>query len=262
MTYKSLFVRLGGFRSLWIRSTSRVEKRRSDGSLPVAIDGAFATPPQSGLTWFCFLFPLIEPDRRISRIRLSEKTHTELSRHVTPSATSEHNCGVARLIVNPRVLCCFLHLSLTEVPSLHRHYPASSVLRTSPPPQAAQPVSHEVPVDRQDDHRWGFPCCYWSTLPTCRRHYPGRSDGTRSLVLSHQRRPAHITRGEGSCVNRFEACSAFTSRYGLHARQVAYATLYTGGSDGFVAFTAAPIATGWSEPVPGREFHPLKSSAF
>jgi hypothetical protein len=31
--------------------------------------------PQSGLTWLCFLFPLIEPDRRISRIRLSEKTH-------------------------------------------------------------------------------------------------------------------------------------------------------------------------------------------
>jgi hypothetical protein len=28
--------------------------------------------------------------------------------------------------------------------------------------------------------------------------------------------------GEGSCVNRFEACSAFTSRYGLHARQVTY----------------------------------------
>ena len=38
------------------------------------------------------------------------------------------------------------------------------------------------------------------------------------------------------------------TRYGLHARQVAYATLYTGGSDGFVAFTAAPIASGWSEP--------------
>src|SRR5207244_12642225 len=57
-----------------------------------------------------------------------------------------------------------------------------------------------------------------------------------------------ITRGEGSCVNRFEACSAFTSRYGLHARQVTYVTLYTGGSDGFVSSTAAPIASGWSEP--------------
>src|SRR5438132_4804230 len=40
------------------------------------------------------------------------------------------------------------------------------------------------------------------------------------------------------------------TRY-LHARQVAYATLYTGGSDGFVAFTAAPIATGWNEQFPG-----------
>jgi hypothetical protein len=29
--------------------------------------------PQSGLAWLWFLFPLIEPDRRISRIRLSEK---------------------------------------------------------------------------------------------------------------------------------------------------------------------------------------------
>jgi hypothetical protein len=39
------------------------------------VDTAFVAPPQSGLTWLCFLFPLIEPDRRISRIRLSEKTH-------------------------------------------------------------------------------------------------------------------------------------------------------------------------------------------
>jgi hypothetical protein len=29
--------------------------------------------PQSGLAWLCFLFPLIEPNRRVSRIRLSEK---------------------------------------------------------------------------------------------------------------------------------------------------------------------------------------------
>src|SRR6266542_595636 len=36
---------------------------------------AFASPTQSGLAWLCFLFPLIEPDRRSYRIRLSEKTH-------------------------------------------------------------------------------------------------------------------------------------------------------------------------------------------
>ena len=33
-------------------------------------------------------------------------------------------------------------------------------------------------------------------------------------------------------------------------------------SDSFVASAAVSIATEWSEPVPGREFHPLKSSAF
>ena len=39
------------------------------------------------------------------------------------------------------------------------------------------------------------------------------------------------------------------------------ATLYIESSDSFVASAAASIATGWSEPVPGRELHPLKSSA-
>ena len=39
-------------------------------------DRAFASSPQSGLAWPCFLFPLIEPDWQISCIRLSEKTHT------------------------------------------------------------------------------------------------------------------------------------------------------------------------------------------
>ncbi len=56
---------------------TRVESRT--GAVTVVsrwiVDSAFASSPQSGLAWFCFLFPLIEPDRRISRIRLSEKTH-------------------------------------------------------------------------------------------------------------------------------------------------------------------------------------------
>jgi hypothetical protein len=114
---------------------------------------------------------------------------------VTPSAASEHNSGVAGLIVNPQVLRCFLRPSLTKAPSLHQRYPASSVLRTFPPPHTAQPDSRELPVDRVCHHRWGFPCCCWSTLPACRRHYPGRSDGPRSLVLSHQRRPSRLHGG-------------------------------------------------------------------
>src|SRR6266536_314401 len=52
----------------------------------------------------------------------------------------------------------------------------------------------------------------------------------------------------------FRGLLSVHSRYGLHARRVAIATLYTGGSGGFVTSTAAPIATGWSEQFPGGTF--------
>src|SRR5262250_59156 len=60
------------------------------------------------------------------------------------------------------------------------------------------------------DHRWGFPCCVWSPLPTCRRHYPGRSDGVCSLVYLHRQRPSLCNSQVGSCNYFFGACSAFT----------------------------------------------------
>jgi hypothetical protein len=117
---------------------------------------------------------------------------------------------VARLIVNPRVLRRLLRPSLTEVPSLCRHYPASSVLRTSPPPHTARPVSRELLVDRYHDHRWGFPCCVWSPMRTCHRHYPGRFNGACSLVYLHCQRPSPCNSKVGSCNYFFGACSAFT----------------------------------------------------
>jgi hypothetical protein len=60
----------------------------------------------------------------------------------------------------------------------------------------------------------------------------------------------------------FRGLLSVHSRYGLHARRVAKATLSIEGFSSFVAFTTASIATGWSEPVPGRELHSLESSAF
>jgi hypothetical protein len=41
----------------------------------------------------------------------------------------------------------------------------------------------------------------------------------------------------------FRGLLSVYSRYGLHARQVAYATLYTRGSDDFVSSVAALIAS-------------------
>jgi hypothetical protein len=60
----------------------------------------------------------------------------------------------------------------------------------------------------------------------------------------------------------FRGLLSVHSRYGLHARRVAKATLSIEGFSSFVASTTASIATGWSEPVPGRDLHPLKSHAF
>ena len=53
-----------------------------------------------------------------------------------------------------------------------------------------------------------------------------------------------------------------SQRYGLQTCRVALATLYIGGFSSFVASTAAPIATGWNEPVPGWGFHPLWTNTF
>ena len=50
--------------------------------------------------------------------------------------------------------------------------------------------------------------------------------------------------------------------YGLQICRVTFATLCTGGFSSFVASTTAPVATGWSEPVPGWDFHPLWISTF
>src|ERR1017187_3061243 len=93
-------------------------------------------------------------------------------------------------------------------------------------------------------------------MSACRRHYPGRFDGTDSLVPFQRRRPSPHYSWVSSCITSFEACSAFIRVTTCRLAESPYATLYTGGSDGFVASTAAPIATGWSDPVPGRAFHP------
>ena len=173
--------------------------------------------------------------------------------HVTPSATSENNSGVVRLIANLPCYRRFLRPPSTEAPSLHRSYPASSVLRASPPSQSARPVSHELPVDPYRDHRWDFPCCAWSTLLTCRRHYPGRSNGLCSLVrfISFG---LPSTRGGSAPASLFSgpARRSLTLRPARSPSRLA--TLYTRGFSSLVASTAALIATGWSELAPGRVY--------
>src|SRR6267143_4648462 len=100
-------------------------------------------------------------------------------------------------------------LQLRPLPSagvtqLHRYY---GPLRH---PTRPGPVSRELPVDPYCDHRWGFPCCVWSPMRTCHRHYPGRFNEACSLVYLHCQRPSPCNSKVGSCNCIFGACSAFT----------------------------------------------------
>src|SRR5262249_10901939 len=64
----------------------------------------------------------------------------------------------------------------TEVPSLHRRYPASSVQRTSPPPQAPglSLAGFQLVIP---DHALGLPVLRALSLCTCCRHCPGAAAG-------------------------------------------------------------------------------------
>jgi hypothetical protein len=129
---------------------------------------------------------------------------------VTPSATSENNSGVVRLIANLPFCRRFLRPPSTKAPSLCRSYPASSVLRASPPSQTARPFSHELPVDPHRDHRWDFRVVYG---PLCLHAVANTPAGLMKLVRSYRStnfRPSPKPGRVGSCISLFEACSAFT----------------------------------------------------
>src|SRR5207253_6924059 len=86
---------------------------------------------------------------------------------------------------------------------------------------------------------------------------PAATDGTCFARAFHRLRPSPTVGRVGSCIGCFGACSVFTLHYGLHdSPSRLKATLYFRGSGSFVASAAAPIATGWSESVPGRDFQP------
>src|SRR5215471_15674596 len=120
----------------------------------------------TGFTACVFLYP-----NRVSLKEAFEAPEPDDGKLSRPVLRGPGPSNGVRLL-DPHVLCCFLRSSLTEAPSLHRHYPASLVLRASPPPHTARPVSHELPVDLQPRSPLGFPvlllvscACMPSPLP-------------------------------------------------------------------------------------------------
>src|ERR1700733_10076602 len=88
---------------------------------PLPSRGALVARP-----WLRFHTPLIEPDVRISRIRLSDKTSRRLS-HATPSAASEHHaeligCPISRSSATSRVCLELRPLPSAGVTRFPRYY--------------------------------------------------------------------------------------------------------------------------------------------
>ena len=98
-----------------------------------------------------------------------------------------------------------------------------------------------------------YPACS-PQQPWSENHFDVDQDGSMSLEPSWKVRsaPAIVVSGPAQ---RSLSLWPVRSRSRL-------ATLFIESSDRFVASAAVSIATGWNEPVPGRELHPLKSSAF
>jgi len=143
----------------------------------------------------------------------------------------------------------------------------STVLRASPPPQAARPIPRGRPVEGHAPSPLGVSRVALDLrVPTCRRHYPGGPLGSdRSWgglfqpfpIHPQRRRPSPSDCKVGVHIGRFEACSTFTCVTACRLAASPKRRICLEGSDGFVTSTAAPIATGWSDPVAGWELHPL-----
>ena len=65
------------------------------------------------------------------------------------------------------------------------------------------------------------------------------------------RRPSPYSNRVGSHIGLFRGLHGVHSRCGLPARRAAEAARCLEGFDGFVTSAAAPIATGWSDQLPG-----------
>src|SRR6266487_1443654 len=130
--------------------------------------------------------------------------------------------------------------------SLHRHYPASAVLRTSPPPQGARPVPRGIRLVIAS-HTLGLPVLRTLSLCTCCRHYPGAAARRTRRSAS----PSRISLPRKGCrvglrIVLFEACSAFTRVTACTLALSPLRDTLTEGFSHFVTSIAAPAASGWS----------------
>ena len=123
--------------------------------------------------------------------------------------------GVCRLIANHLHLAFFESIPRSQGPSLHRHYPASTVILPCPNSRRCAARSDVEAATLAPN---GSPPITRTTFPTCRAHYPGGSSGCSCRLLPRITQPSPCSRRVGIRIVTFEACSGFTH---VTARRIA-----------------------------------------
>src|SRR5260370_20100813 len=106
-------------------------------------------------------------------------------------------------------------------------------------------------------HRWGFPCCARSPCANMPSPLPRWDHGRGDVAPLREPVTAAfpiLFCWVGSHISRFEACSAFTHVTACLLAESPKATISIEGFGSIVTSTAAPIATGWSDLLPGGNF--------
>ena len=141
-----------------------------------------------------------------------------------------------------------MRCSRTEAPSLHRRYPASTVLRASPPPWPARPDPRGLSVGACHATSRASRVASIPLFHACCRQCPGGNGRCSRRSLPDRWQPSPCGRRVGFRITGFGACSAFTR---VTARMVAEPPKAALVVEVLRAISlppsSAPTATGWSD---------------
>jgi hypothetical protein len=155
-------------------------------------------------------------------------------------------------------------LERVRVPSLRRHYPASTVLRTHPPSASAGAgprgfaVGKTLPLLATVAD---FPCCALLMSRACCHHYPGGISGCVSRSLRRRRRPSPLGWRVGSHIRRFRGLLDVHSRCGPHGPLTPYEGPFLGVLQAIRRLLTRPKCFRLERELAGPDFHRGKQRA-
>ena len=192
--------------------------------------------------------PVHPIDRSCRRVDRSETRVLPSLSHVAPAGVSQPL--MESLIVNLLSLSPLQRFSRTRGPSLHRHYPTSTVLRPHPPPQKAGSVSRDTPVDQLATPITlrGFPC--YVHLPSTHMPSPLPRWNVRMLMSFNYSRHGGLPHKPGGSASTLEFSRPAQRSLLVTACMLAESlkgSFYIRSFNCFVTSTIVPIATGWND---------------